>query len=359
MSQPKQRTENNSPVPKGSGDKPNRSRLYMAGLACLIFIGAVSLLILIPKSPEGMVWIPPGEFFMGDDSDPKKYPDALPIHKVRLKGFYIDVTEVTNAQFRKFVDATNYKTIAEQPLDPKDFPDVPLEKLKPGAGVFSPPKQEVVDCSECNQWWEYKEGVCWKHPEGPNSNLNGKENHPVVYIAWDDAVAYCKWAGKRLPTEAEWEYAARGGLERKAYAWGNDSPFEGKPRANIWQGPFPNRNDKTDGFLLTSPVRTFPPNGYGLYDVSGNVWEWCADWYRPDSYSMPDHLLGPGIPAVNPKGPGTPIDPHGNQSKVRVQRGGSFLCSSNYCVRYRVGLRMHGAQDTGLSHTGFRCVKDP
>lgn len=337
----------------------SKGRGILFAAIALGLIGGLSLALLLPRAPEGMVWIPPGEFSMGDDSDPKKYPDANPVHKVRLKGFYIDITEVTNSQYQKFVDATNYKTVAERPIDPKDFPGVPLEKLVPGAGVFTPPKFEVVDCSECNQWWEYKPGVCWNHPEGPGSDLKGRENHPVVYVAWEDAQEYCKWAKKRLPTEAEWEYAARGGLDRKAYAWGNDSPFEGKPRANIWQGAFPNRNDKTDGFLLTSPVMTFPPNSYGLYDVTGNVWEWCSDWYRPDSYQQPDHLLGPGIPAINPKGPGSPMDPHGNPSNVRVQRGGSFLCSANYCVRYRVGLRMHGAQDTGLSHTGFRCVQDP
>lgn len=348
---------------------PTDSRLFdnprfkLVGIVSgIVGIGILFWVLLSPKLPEGMAWIPPGEFSMGDDSDREKYADALPVHKVRLQGFYIDKTEVTNAQYQKFVDATGYKTVAERPLDPKDFPDVPPEKLVPGAGVFSPPMQEVVDCSECNQWWKYKEGVCWKNPEGKDSNYLGKENHPVVYVAWEDATAYCKWAGKRLPTEAEWEYAARGGLERQPYAWGSESPFEGKPRANIWQGPFPNRDDKTDGYSGTAPVKSYAPNGYGLYDVSGNVWEWCSDWYRPDAYSLLYRGLDSEalkIPLLNPKGPASPIDPHGNEAKVRVQRGGSFLCSTNYCVRYRVGLRMHGAEDTGLSHTGFRCVLDP
>lgn len=347
-----------TPTEKPSASQRKGKRHLILLLSALLLTG-LAWGFLAPSAPEGMVWIPPGEFWMGDDSDRKKYPDAWPIHKVRLKGFYIDTTEVTNAQYGKFVEATGYKTIAERPLDPKEFPDVPLEKLVPGAGVFSPPEFEVVDCSECNQWWKYTAGVCWKQPTGPGSDLKGKENHPVVYIAWDDAVAYSQWAKKRLPTEAEWEYAARGGLDRKPYAWGDEDPLKGKAKANIWQGPFPNRNDKTDGHLQTSPVKSYPSNGYGLYDVAGNAWEWCADFYRPDAFSLPDHQLGQSLTAFNPKGPGSPIDPHGNEAKVRVQKGGSFLCSVNYCVRYRVGLRMHGAQDTGLSHNGFRCVRDP
>ena len=353
---------NKSKEQSPSGNHSN-ARLKITGVIALVFVSTLLFWALLsPRPPEGMAWIPPGEFFMGDDSDREKYADALPVHKVRLNGFFIDKTEVTNAQYEKFVEATGYKTVAERPLDPKEFPDVPPEKLIPGAGVFSPPEHEVVDCSECNQWWKYKEGVCWKNPEGKGSDYKGRENHPVVYVAWEDAEAYCKWAGKRLPTEAEWEYAARGGLERQPYSWGSESPFEGKPKANIWQGPFPNRNDKTDGYGGTAPVKSYPPNGFGLYDVSGNVWEWCADWYRPDAYSLLYRGLDSSalnIPLVNPKGPVSPIDPHGNQTKVRVQRGGSFLCSANYCVRYRVGLRMHGAEDTGLSHTGFRCVRDP
>jgi formylglycine-generating enzyme required for sulfatase activity len=305
-----------------------------------------------------MVWIPGGEFWMGDDSpderDPSRllFPDAAPVHRVRVDGFWMDQTTVTNEQFARFVQQTGYVTVAERPLDPKDFPDAPPEKLVPGAGIFNPPPGKSVEqCVSCGEWWTYKPGAYWRHPEGPGSTIQGREKHPVVHIAWEDATAYAKWAGKRLPTEAEWERAARGGLERKPYVWGDELCPGGKWMANVWQGTFPGENTAEDGFRGTAPVGSFPPNGYGLYDMAGNVWQWCADWYRPDYYRV--------SPSRNPKGPESSVDPDGLGVPKRVQRGGSFLCAANYCVRYRVGARGQGAVDTGLSHTGFRCAKSP
>jgi formylglycine-generating enzyme required for sulfatase activity len=262
----------------------------------------------------------------------------------------MDRTAVTNEQFSWFVKQTGYVTVAERQPEAADLPGVPAERRVPGAGVFRPPAGKSVDqCAGCGEWWAFVPGACWKHPEGPGSDLAGREKHPVVHIAWDDAVAYAKWAGKRLPTEAEWELAARGGLDRKRYAWGDELKPGGKWMANIWQGRFPGENTCEDGFYGTAPVRSFPANGYGLYDMSGNVWQWCADWYRPDYYAA--------SPDRNPPGPESSVDPDGRGEPKRVQRGGSFLCSDNYCRRYRVGARGQGEPKTGLSHTGFRCVR--
>ncbi len=293
-----------------------------------------------------MVWIAGGTFEMGSVDDS---PDAQPVHRVRVNGFWMDRTEVTNAQFAAFVSATGYRTIAEREPDPKDFPTVPPAELCAGSVVFTPPSQPVPLDNPLG-WWTYRREANWRHPEGPGSTIEGRENHPVVHVAWDDAVAYAQWAGKRLPTEAEWEYAARGGLAQKPYVWGDTHPSVDDRRANIWQGRFPHWNAATDGAERTAAVASYPPNGYGLFDLAGNVWEWCADWYSPDYYAK--------SPAGNPPGPAASHDPHEPGVPKRVQRGGSFLCSDDYCVRYRVGARGKGAPDTGAMHVGFRCVSD-
>ena len=296
-------------------------------------------------APEGMVWIPPGEFSMGSDYVP--FADAQPIHAVQLDGFFMDAKPVTNAEFYAFVKATGYKTVAERPPDPRDFPGVPKENLVPGALVFQAPT-EAVSVTDPSQWWSYVPGACWYHPEGPDSSLDGREDHPVVQVAWEDAMAYAKWAGKRLPTEAEWEYAARGGLTQKPYVWGDQFCKNGKLMANTFQGHFPDKNTLTDGYSRTSPVGKFPKNGFGLYDMAGNVWNWCSDWYRPDYYAR--------SPVKNPQGPPNSDDPEEPGVKKRVVRGGSFLCTDQYCSRYMPGGRMKESPDTGACHIGFRCV---
>ncbi|RUL88325.1 formylglycine-generating enzyme family protein [Tautonia sociabilis] len=295
-----------------------------------------------------MVWIPGGTYWMGSD-DPQ-FPDAQPVHLVTVDGFWMDRTEVTNAQFQEFVDATGYKTVAERPINPADYPGVAPENLSPGSIVFNPP-DHPVSLDNHLQWWAWKPGANWRHPEGPGSSIADRMDHPVVHICFEDAVAYAEWAGKRLPTEAEWEFAARGGLDRATYSWGNERHPDGQPMVNNWQGPFPTGDTGEDGFVGIAPVAQFPPNGFGLFDMAGNVWEWCADWYRPDYYRS--------SPQDNPTGPSDSFDPAEPGIPKRVQRGGSFLCSDLYCVRYRVGSRGKGAVDSGSQHIGFRCVADP
>jgi formylglycine-generating enzyme required for sulfatase activity len=302
-------------------------------------------------APAEMVRIAPGTFTMGSD-DPRT-PDAAPLHQVTLDGFWMDVAPVTNEQFDKFVNETKYVTVAERKPDPKDYPGVPVEKLVAGSAVFTPPPHDVP-LDDAYVWWKYVAGANWRHPEGPQGDLKGREHHPVVQICFEDAQAYAKWAGKRLPTEAEFEYAARGGLAGKPYSWGDDLKPGGKWPANIWQGRFPAENTADDGYVATSPVKAFPPNGFGLYDVGGNVWQWCSDWYRPDSYQTAD----PNTPVKNPKGPADSIDPAEPGVAKRVLRGGSFLCSDRYCTRYLVGSRGKGAPDSGAVNIGIRCVKD-
>jgi formylglycine-generating enzyme len=299
-------------------------------------------------APAGMAWIPGGTFWMGCPDC--GMPDAEPLHLVRVDGFWMDETPVTNAQFAKFVRETRYVTVAERPLDPKQFPGVPASKLVPGSAVFVPP-QRVASLDNPMQWWQYVGGASWRHPEGRGSNIAGREDHPVVHVAWEDAVAYLKWAGKELPTEAQFEFAARGGLDRNRFAWGNEMNLRGHAPANIWQGSFPVSNTGVDGFKGTSPVIAFPANGFGLFDMGGNVWQWCADWYRPDYYGTLPQV------AVNPAGPTDSYDPTEPGMPKRVQRGGSFLCSDEYCTRYLVGSRGKGAVDSGSSNVGFRGTK--
>mgnify|MGYP001169655340 CR=1 FL=1 len=333
------------------------SRSSIAAAALALSIGALA-------APEGMVWIAGGEFTMGS-VDPLARPDESPLLTVHVDGFWIDATEVTNAQFRAFVEATGYVTVAERPVDweelkaqvPEGTPRPPDEALAPGSLVFTPP-DHPVSMADASAWWSWTHGADWRHPGGPDTTIDGKDNWPVVHIAFEDALAYCAWAGKRLPTEAEWEFAARGGLEGKVNAWG-DEPIDAT-RANTWQGRFPVTNTGEDGFTGAAPVKSFPPNGYGLYDMAGNVWEWCSDLYRPDAYARNKLALGPeGGVVMNPKGPGKSLDPRNPHApESRVQRGGSFLCHDSYCASYRPSARMATTPDSAASHVGFRCVKD-
>ena len=301
-------------------------------------------------APAGMAWIPGGEFAMG--SDEPMFGDARPIHRVYVDAFWMDRTEVTNTQFEAFVKATGYITIAERTPRAEDFPGAPPENLVAGSVVFAPPPR-AVPLDDHFQWWSYRKGANWRHPNGPESDLKGRLNHPVVHVAYGDAEAYAKWAGKRLPTEAEWEFAARGGLDRKKYTWGDEFRPAGKIMANSFQGHFPDKNTAEDGYPATAPVASFPPNGYGLWDTAGNVWEWVSDWYRPDTYAM---QAAAGL-ARNPRGPTESLDPSEPGVKKRVQKGGSYLCTDQYCSRYMPGGRGKGDPDTGTSHVGFRCVK--
>jgi formylglycine-generating enzyme required for sulfatase activity len=311
-------------------------------------------------APTGMVWISGGEFSMGAMDPPATTEagmhaaaDARPIHRVYVDGFWMDKTDVTNKEFARFVKATGYVTIAEQTPTAEDFPGAPPENLVAGSIVFSPP-DHPVELNNHYQWWSYVKGANWRHPEGPKSNLNGREKYPVVQVAYPDAQAYAKWAGKRLPTEAEWEFAARGGLTGKRYPWGDQFRPGGKWMANTHQGHFPNSDTGDDGYVGASPVAQFPPNGYGLYDMAGNVWQWTSDWYRPDYYQQ---LAEAGRVTRNPQGPDTAFDPAEPNEKKKVHRGGSFLCTDQYCSRYVVGTRGKGEVTTATNHLGFRCVK--
>lgn len=314
--------------------------------------------------PAGMVWIPGGEFSMGM-LDPtgevcgghETMDDARPIHRVYVDGFWMDETEVTNEQFEKFVNATGYITVAEQTPTQEEFPDVPPEKLVSGSAVYAPSEQ-AVSLENPYRWWNYAPGANWRHPLGSESSIKDRKNYPVVHVAYEDAVAYAKWAGKRLPTEAEWEFAARGGLSGKLYPWGDELAPQKKWFANIFQGEFPvkGKDSGEDGFVGIAPVARFGANNYGLYDVAGNVWEWVSDWYRPDYYQT---LSSQGKVVRNPQGPDSSYDPLEPAAKKRVHRGGSFLCTDKYCTRYMVGSRGKGEVRSASNHLGFRCVMTP
>ncbi|CAN5430584.1 formylglycine-generating enzyme family protein [soil metagenome] len=311
------------------------------------------------SSVTGMVLIKGGIFEMGGDNN-QASPDEYPKHKVQVSSFYIDATEVTNAQFKKFADATGYVTTAEKKPDweelkksvPPGTPK-PADSLLVAASLVFKSSSRPVNLNDYSQWWSWVKGADWKHPEGPASSIKGRENYPVVQVSWDDAMAYCIWAGKRLPTEAEWEFAARGGLSNNIYPWGNEHVNKGAPKANSWEGSFPYLNEKKDGFVKIAPVKSYQPNGYGLYDMAGNVWEWCHDWYNASYYQSLQNTT-----AVNPPGPEKSYDPQDPYTPKRSLRGGSFLCNDTYCSGYRAARRMKSSPDTGLEHTGFRCVKD-
>jgi formylglycine-generating enzyme len=300
-----------------------------------------------------MIRIPAGSFRMGSD---RHYPEEAPVHRVTVDGFWIDPTPVTNAQFRRFVQATGYVTWAEIAPDPKDYPGALPHMLKAGGLVFAQPKKRV-DLSDWSQWWNFTFGANWRRPYGKGSHIGGLDDRPVVQIAYKDAEAYAKWASKELPTEAEWEFAARGGLDRAEFAWGEEFTPAGKHMANTWQGNFPRDNELTDGFARTSPVRAFPANGYGVHDMIGNVWEWTTDWYStrhaadaPKACCVPENPRGGALEAS--------YDPR--QPTVRIPRkvlkGGSHLCAPNYCRRYRPAARHAEPVDTSTSHVGFRCI---
>jgi len=309
-------------------------------------------------STQGMVLIPGGSYVMGGDSIWGR-PDEFPHHLVYLSSFYMDEHEVTNSQFREFTEATGYVTTAErkpvweelQKQLPPGTPKPPEEVLVSASLVFKPTKQPV-SLSDPAAWWHWEPGACWRHPEGPGSSIEGKDHFPVVHVSWEDASAYAEWAGKRLPTEAEWEFAARGGVQQVTYPWGSERIHEGKPKANSWDGHFPDRNTSWDGYLALAPVKQYAPNGYGLYDMGGNVWEWCSDWYHAGYYK---ECIQNQI-SHNPGGPENAWDPDEPYALKKVTRGGSFLCNDQYCSGFRVSARMKTTWDTSLSHTGFRCV---
>jgi len=309
------------------------------------------------KTPSGedMAWIPDGAFRMGSDSH---YPEEAPAHPVHVSGFWIDRTPVTNREFRRFVEATGYVTFAEIAPDAKDYPGALPHMLQPGSLVFTPPGRPV-DLRDFAQWWQFKFGANWRRPQGPRSSIAGLDDHPVVHVAYKDVLAYAQWAGKDVPTEAQWEYAARGGLDGAEFAWGDEFTPRGRHQANTWQGEFPSENLESDGYARTSPVRAFPPNGYGLFDMIGNTWEWTCDWY-----STAHQAADPAHPCCAPSNPrGGPetgsYDPC--QPNIRIPRkvlkGGSHLCAPNYCRRYRPAARHAQPVDTSTSHVGFRCVR--
>jgi sulfatase modifying factor 1 len=305
------------------------------------------------RSPDDdMVWVAGGVFTMGSDDH---YPEEAPAHRVAVNGFWIDRHTVTNADFRRFVEATRYVTLAERPANPDDYPGAKPELLQPSSVVFRKAAQPV-DLRDPHNWWTYVAGADWRHPRGPGSSLQGLWNHPVVHVAFEDAQAYAQWVGKELPTEAEWEYAARGGLDGAEFAWGAELTPEGRHLANTWQGEFPWQNLAEDGHEWTAPVGSFPANGYGLYEMTGNVWEWTTDWYQEHG-----KIAHPCCTLDNPRGGDREqsVDPRMPDVRIprRVMKGGSYLCAPNYCRRYRPAARMAQPIDTSTCHVGFRCVR--
>ena len=339
---------------------------YYAGIGLLLIIFALYKFEifenrLAPQNiPNNMVLIPGGEYLMGSDKS-ESYTNEKPVHRVVVSSFFMDKYEVTNQQFLQFVNETGYTTTAEKKINWDEMMSQlrpgtsrpPDSLLEPGSLIFKASSYSIPLNDE-SSWWEWEKGASWKHPSGKNSSINEIMDHPVVHISWDDAVAYAQWAGKRLPTEAEWEWAARGKKTDAIYPWGNESINETPMKANFWQGHFPYKNTKQDGYYLTAPVGSFISNEYGLFDMSGNVWEWCSDFYHINSYSYDKEK---GI-CINPKGPKTSYDPSEPFAIKKILRGGSFLCNDSYCSGYRVSRRMSSSKDTGLMHTGFRCVKD-
>jgi formylglycine-generating enzyme required for sulfatase activity len=304
-----------------------------------------------PARAEGMIWIPGGTFLMGSD---KHYPEEAPTHKVKVRGFWMDPRTVTNREFERFVEATGHVTLAEKPANAADYPGAKPELLVPSSVMFQR-TSGPVDLRNPYQWWTYVAGADWRHPRGPASSLEGLADHPVLHVAYEDAETYARWAGKELPTEAEWEFAARGGLEGAAYVWGDEFMPDGKPMANTWQGQFPWQNLLEDGYEWTAPVGSFAPNGYGLYDMAGNVWEWTTDWYQQHEEiqhsccTLDNPRGGEAEKSYDPRTPGVRIP-------RKVMKGGSYLCAPNYCRRYRPAARMAQAVDTSTCHLGFRCI---
>lgn len=315
--------------------------------------------------PPGMVWVPVAEFSMGS-ADPLARRNERPVHRVREGGFFADETEVTNEQFHAFVDATGYVTVAERKPDwgelkqqlPPGTPRPPEEMLVPGSLVFSPPEPGTARAAARGpmSWWSWVPGADWKHPHGPGSSIEGMDDHPVVHVCWEDADAFARWAGKRLPTEAEWERLARGDAADEPYVWGDRKPLP--TDANIWQGEFPVRNTEADGYARSCPVRAFPPNSLGIYGVAGNVWEWTADWFRSDAYARRVEADPDAGIYVSPPGPAEPWDADDPVAAKRTIRGGSFLCHASYCASYRPSARMATTPDSSSEHMGFRCVMD-
>ena len=307
---------------------------------------------------DGMVFIKGGEFMMGGDGE-QANQDELPKHKVVVSSFWMDETEVTNDQFKRFVDETGYVTTAEKSIDWEDIKKVvPPGTPKPHDSLLAPSslvffETKTENLSDFTQWWKLKRNANWRQPFGENSSIDGKGNHPVVHISWDDAQAYCEWAGKRLPTEAEFEYASRGGVENTLYSWGNEPVDQGNLKANVWEGKFPTNNKIKDEYYYTAPVKSFKPNKYGLYDIAGNVWEWCFDWYHYNYYKMLENQV-----SDNPQGPTNSFDPMEPYSPKKVIRGGSFLCNDSYCSGFRNSMRMKSTGDSSSLHTGFRTVMD-
>jgi formylglycine-generating enzyme required for sulfatase activity len=312
-------------------------------------------------TPDGMVWIPGGILVQGAVvQDEMAMGHEKPAHKVTVDGFFMDITEVTNAQFSKFAKATGYQTIAERAIDweemkqqlPAGTPKPHDSIMQPGSLTFKKTKSPVANLYDFSQWWKWTIGASWKHPNGPESSIKGKENEPVVHIAYEDALAYCEWAERRLPTEAEWERAAKGNKATSTYFWGDDETELSK-KANTWEGQFPVTNTKIDGYENRAPVRSFPPNDFGLYDMAGNVWEWTSDWYNTGYYSEVSKL---NQVVMNPQGAERPFNERDRFAKEKVMKGGSFLCNASYCASYRISARMATSLDSSLEHLGFRTV---